>query len=139
MGIMEGLQNLLDPEDRNRKEERKRAYRESLKGPSVHSDISGAQAQAQAVAQEHFGVQNDAIAATNDVIAKEMQSRVNQQREMRRMAHAQEMERMRQENLMRRLKAEQDAQERIAQMKRDAERGIISRVTVDGKGNVTHG
>lgn len=97
MSIMQGLQDLLDPEekeDRELKEQRRKSYRDSLRGPSVNSDTSGVQALANQMSSQHFGVQNNAIATVNDAISKELQSRVNQQREMRRMAHAQEMMRL---------------------------------------------
>lgn len=138
MSMMQAFQDFLDPESKQRKleEQRKKAYRDSLKGPQVNSDTSGIQAAAAQGAAQHFGVQQDAIADVNDAIATEMQSRVNQQREMRRMAHAQEMERIRQEGILRRIQAEQQAEERMMRLKQNAAKGVISRLAIDRDGNV---
>lgn len=138
--MFQDFMDFLDPEEAEKRrlaEQRKKAYRDSVRGASVNSDTSGVQELADQMATQHFGAQNDAISAVNNVIAQEMQSRVNQQREMRRMAHAQEMERMRAEAMLKRLQAEQEAQERMMQMKRDMDSGVMSRIRIDGRGRVT--
>lgn len=95
--MFQDFMDFLDPEEAEKRrlaEQRKKAYRDSVRGASVNSDTSGLQTLAGQMASQHFGAQNDALAAANSAIAQEMQSRVNQQREMRRMAHAQEMMRL---------------------------------------------
>lgn len=135
MSMMQAFQDWLDPEEK-KKRERKQAYRAPLQGQiPIGSSLAANMAAVQEVAAPHFAVQNDAISQINSVIAKEMESRVNQSREARRMAHAQEMERIRQEGIIRRIEAELQAQERMMQMKKDAERGTISRIRVGGRGN----
>ncbi len=57
--------------------------------PTVHPLAAVAATQ-----QQHFGHMNSAINQTNSAIANEMQSRVNQQREARRLEHEKEMMRM---------------------------------------------
>lgn len=55
---------------------------------------------------------SNALGAVNAAIGGEMQSRVAQAREIRRMEHEREMERMRQETLLKRLQAEQEMAKR---------------------------
>lgn len=95
--MFQDFMDFLDPEEAEKRrlaEQRKKAYRDSVRGAGINSDTSGVQALVGQMASRHFGAQNDALAAANSAIAQEMQSRVNQQREMRRMAHAQEMMRL---------------------------------------------
>jgi hypothetical protein len=84
------------------------------------------------------GMVNHANAASqiNSAISREMDSRVAQEREKRRMEHEKElarmrmqMERERTEAMIRRLGQEQDPMPP----------GMISRIRIDGKGRVTHG
>ena len=66
----------------------------------------------------HSAQGNHLAAAANNVMSAvggEMQSRVAQAREMRRMEHEREMERMRQEALLKRLQAEQERAEKASQ------------------------
>lgn len=88
------------------------------------------------VANQHFAVQNDALAQVNDAVEQEMRSRVNQQREARRLQQEMEIERMRQETALRKIQAESEARERLARMQADAQSGVLSRLTVDGRGRV---
>lgn len=85
------------------------------------------------------GMQNHANAANaiNSAISDEMDSRVAQQREMRRMAHEKELARMR---LEAEAKRTEEMIRRMEMMQRDnLPPGVISRIRIDGKGRVTHG
>jgi len=64
-------------------EQRRQAYRASVRGPAVHSSMGGAQQHAANAAAQHFGAQHNAVAGVNNAIANEMESRVRQQRERR--------------------------------------------------------
>lgn len=85
------------------------------------------------------GMRNHANAANaiNSAISNEMDSRVAQQREMRRMAHEKELARMR---LEAEAKRTEEMIRRMEMMQRDnLPPGVISRIRIDGKGRVTHG
>jgi hypothetical protein len=84
------------------------------------------------------GLTNHANAANqiNSAISSEMQSRVAQEREKRRMEHEKELARMRIQ--MEREKTEAMIR-RLAQEQAPMPPGMISRIRVDGKGRVTHG
>ena len=84
------------------------------------------------------GMVNHANAASqiNSAIAKEMDSRVAQERERRRMEHEKELARMRMQ--MEREKTEAMIR-RLEQERDPMPPGMISRIRIDGKGNVTHG
>lgn len=85
------------------------------------------------------GMQNHANAAgaINSAIGQEMESRVAQQREMRRMAHEKELARMR---LEAEAKRTEEMLRRMELMQRDdLPPGVISRIRIDGRGRVTHG
>jgi hypothetical protein len=134
MTMMQAFQDWLDPEEKKRRE-RKQAYRESQRSPmEIGSSLESNMAAVQSAAAPHFAAQNDAISQINSAIANEMESRVNQAREARRMAYAQEMERIRQEGLLKRLQAEQEMQEKLLQLKKDSEGGV-RRIRIDGRGN----
>lgn len=118
---------------RQRKE---RAKEDRLRGLAMSSGGGYAGPDPGALASQHFGQLGSAINAVNSAIANEMDSRVAQAREARRMAHEQELMRMRMqmekektEALLRRLDAERDP----------LPPGVISRIRIDGKGRVTHG
>lgn len=84
------------------------------------------------------GLVNHANAANqiNSAISTEMQSRVAQEREKRRMEHEKELARMRMQ--MEREKTEAMIR-RLEQERDPLPPGVISRIRVDGKGRVTHG
>lgn len=92
-----------------------------------------------AMGMHRQGMQNHANAAgaINSAIGKEMESRVAQQREMRRMAHEKELARMR---LEAEAKRTEEMLRRMELMQRDdLPPGVISRIRIDGRGRVTHG
>jgi hypothetical protein len=88
------------------------------------------------MAQQGFANHANAANQINSAIAKEMDSRVAQEREMRRMEHEKELARMR-------MQMERDKTEamirRLEQERDPMPPGMISRIRIDGKGRVTHG
>jgi hypothetical protein len=84
------------------------------------------------------GMQNQASAAgaINSAISNEMNSRVAQAREQRRMEHEKELARMRMQ--MEREKTEAMIR-RLGQEQDPMPPGMISRIRIDGRGRVTHG
>lgn len=84
------------------------------------------------------GLANHANAANqiNSAISREMDSRVAQEREKRRMEHEKELARMRMQ--MEREKTEAMIR-RLEQERDPLPPGVISRIRIDGKGRVTHG
>lgn len=76
----------------------------------------------------------------NRAVENEMDSRVAQTREMRRMEHEQMMERMRQDGLLRRLQAEQQGKMAMDMMRLRADdakkSGVTTQVLVPGRGFV---
>lgn len=75
---------------------------------------------------------HSAAAAANDAIAREMQSRVLQSREMRRLANARDMEVIRQEYALKRLAMEKEMQERIAKVRAASDSGTVRRRLING-------
>ena len=86
------------------------------------------------VAQGGMQSQAAAIGAVNSAIDDEMESRVAQLREERRMEHEKELARMR-------LQAEAQKSEELIRRLQDVQKplppGVLSRLHIDGKGSVT--
>lgn len=86
--------------------------------------------------QGQFDHLQDMATQASRAVENEMDSRVAQAREMRRMQHEQQMERMRQEGLLRRLQAEQQMATMRIRADDAAKRGDSTQVFVPGRGFV---
>ena len=87
------------------------------------------------MARQGFANHANAANQINSAISDEMDSRVAQEREARRMEHEKELMRMRME--MERQRTEELI--RRLDQSRPPPPGVISSIRVDGRGNVTHG
>lgn len=97
---------------------------------------------ARALESPHFGQQNAMIRAVNSVVDDEMDSRVAQAREARRMEHEQELMRMRMQ--VERERAQIEMQKTEALLRRlsaqeDRQSGVISRIRTGPNGRLTFG
>lgn len=91
---------------------------------------------AQGMASEQGAHLAGMINQANRAWENELDSRVAQSREMRRMEHEREMERLRQEGLLKRLQAEQQAAMMQMRAADDARNGVSSRTFLPGRGFV---
>lgn len=124
---------------RQRKE---RAKEDRLRGLAMSSGGGYAGPDPGALASQHFGHLGGAVNAVNRAIDNEMDSRVAQAREARRMAHEQELMRMRMQ--AEREKAQVEMQKTEALLRRlgaeeDRQRGVISRIRTGPNGRLTFG
>jgi len=69
----------------------------------------------------------------NQAYQDENDSRVVQEREMRRMAHERDMESMRQESLLRRLAVEQEERNKDRILQKQLQSGVINRQFINGQ------
>jgi hypothetical protein len=82
---------------------------------------------------EQAGYLNRMAAQATEAHQDEMDSRVAQSREMRRMQQERDMEAMRQESLLRRLAIEQEEREKDRILQKQLTSGVITRQLVNGK------
>jgi len=119
-----------DEKDRSRRAQEERARLLAIAAMPKDNVTAGVQF-ASNVAKSGFASQGSAIKDVNAAIADEMDSRVAQEREARRMEHEKEIERMR-------LQAEQSKTDAmLARLQQENDKpppGVISRIRIDGRG-----
>jgi hypothetical protein len=141
MDLMSNAQDWWNGDDGEKRREEElrqmrmaRAKEDRLRGLAASSGFGYAGPNPSMLASQHFGQQVGAVQSVNRAISDEMDSRVAQAREARRMAHEQELMRMRMQ--LEREKAEAMLR-RLDQEQNRLPPGVISRMHIDGRGRMT--